>query len=217
LGEITAALDAYSRWMELEENILSLISRKAGLVKLEQLAEELSQRKPVKNAPGLLADAHALLALVYLTQAGWHEEVSTKTVEASELSRKAWEAAAKARERVSDHPHALTVQGVLQRQNGGHQAAIATLEQALGVDAFAYRAGLNRALAYEQTGEPALALEAWRDLEVRSSTAGARERELCPPWILQRSEGARARLGNKIPTQKEKAIHSTGIVEATYL
>jgi len=219
LGRVDDAVDAYSRWLELEKNINALISRATGVGTLYDLAGALISQATTDN---VRADAYALLALVYMTWAEWRDVDSpnqnrTKALAANAALNlaEALKAADAALKLNAAHARAWTVKGVVLRQQAKTERAktehdktwrhkteqaLEALRCALDYDEFAYRAALNVALALEDAGKKSEALAAWDDLTMRADKALklAREsgkdkpaRELCPPWIEEIRDAAR--------------------------
>jgi tetratricopeptide (TPR) repeat protein len=179
LGCIREAVHAYSRWLELEENVLAKISRGTGIVHLGKLATRLLHRPAAFKANddrALRADAHGLLALVQLTRA-----------EDAEAARQA-EAALVIDPR---HGHALTVKGVLLLRLSEPKRAVDILGRALENDPHNHLAALSYARACERLGADAMAQEAWRALEAAGAPGVAQR---CPQWMLREAELARKRL-----------------------
>ncbi len=190
LGQTRDALDAYSRWLELEEDILAMISRGTGVARLYELANVLLRRADVARSEGaeLLADAHALLALVHLT---W-----TNDEEALREAESALHIA-------PQHPHALTAKGMSLCQAGRPSQALPPLDLALDRDPLNYRAALHRARALEAIAADAAALQAWQDLAARSAASSGHR---SPRWMLLEAEAGTARLlANGRPQQVEAA------------
>ncbi len=163
-GQTREALDAYARWLELEDNILQKISRSAGVARLHDLASGLARRTAAKDpsSRALRADALGLLALVHLT---WKDLPN------------ALEAAEEGLRIDPHHAHALTVNGVVLREQGQLTQAIELLARALERDPVNYLAALERARTCEQLAADHAALEAWRELPARS---GRSPRQRCP-------------------------------------
>jgi tetratricopeptide (TPR) repeat protein len=178
LGRTRAALEAYSLWLELEEDILALIARRTGVAGLYLLAKELLKRTMLGRTENhaVAADAHALLALVHMT---WQDRDS------------ALREATAALEFVPDHPHALTAKGIVLYQNGYFREAVSALEVALERYPANYRAMLHRAMVYERIESPEAALAAWREIPALSARATGHR---CPPWILLATEDAQGRI-----------------------
>jgi len=118
LGRTREALNAYSLWLELEEDVLALIARGNGVAWLHLFAEKLLKRtKPRRlESRALAADAHALLALVHMTRNDCHDALK-EVGAAIELD--------------PCHTHALSAKGVVLCQNGDFDGAISALEVAL--------------------------------------------------------------------------------------
>jgi hypothetical protein len=168
LGESHHALDAYSRWLELEHNLLGTIARGAGIPMLDALASQLGR----ESDHGVRADAHALLAWVRLTRGEFEPALD----------------AAEASLAISPtHPHALAAKGVVLCDREDLQQGLEFLERACEKDSFNYRAALHRAQASEQLGLEEEAQTAWKRLEEMSAQARDQRREKCPDWILKQS------------------------------
>jgi tetratricopeptide (TPR) repeat protein len=178
LGRTRDAVEAYSQWLELEQDILGLIARATGVARLYVLANDLIGRTPPRDAESraLSADTRALLALVHLTWADADGALA---------------AAGAALEIDPRHAHALTVRGGVLYQNGEFHEAISAFELALDRDPANYRAALNRAMAYERIGTAEVALAAWRELAAMSARATCHR---CPQWMLESAEAAQSRI-----------------------
>ena len=117
LGDMRGALDAYARWLELEEDIPSLIARAGGLAALHRTATRLRWGRPsadpVRRA--LHADAFAVRALV---RSIWLDYNG------------ALEDAAAALQLAPRHVHALTAKGMILRRQRKPEAALEALELA---------------------------------------------------------------------------------------
>jgi len=178
LGETREALDAWCLWLELEEDVLATVARGAGVTRLFRRATEMLANR---QAEGLHADAHALLALVHWT---WKDHAA------------ALQAADAALAIAPGHVHALGVKGAVLRATGKPREALAEgLEPALAADPWSFWVLLNRALTVEElaledlaSGDAAEA--AWRDLLAR---AAEKTHDHCPTWIADRAEAGLAR------------------------
>jgi tetratricopeptide (TPR) repeat protein len=180
LGHIDRALDAYSRWLELEHDLTATIARGADVTSLYKLGGKLVHRSAAK---GLRASAHALLALAYMTWRDFDQALD----------------AAEAALRIDpQHTHALAAKGIVLQRRGELPQAIATLELVHDQDPLNYRATLARALAWEQLRDEGAALAAWRDLSTASAEAAKRGRELCPPWMLEQARDAENRVATSL-------------------
>ena len=125
LGSFREALDAYSRWMQLEHNVLGKLSRSTGVQKAHDLAQSLLKRGSGAATGGLHAECAALLGFVYLL---WGE------------FDKADDFAGRALMHDPNHVHAHTVKGILLGRRGELAASIAELEAAMQSDPTAYLA-----------------------------------------------------------------------------
>lgn len=186
LGDLSAALRSYARWLELEQDIPSLIARASGLDDLDRLTTRLIGAPavpiptPARRA-ALKADALAVRAHVRLIRKSPQRALRDAN-EALELS-----------------PHqtnALTARGMaLLRSGCGIGAALESLQHAIERAAASgepnYRALFERAKAREEAAGDAAALAAWQEL-VAASAASACER--CPRWMLVQAREAQARL-----------------------
>jgi tetratricopeptide (TPR) repeat protein len=195
------AVAAFSNWLALEENIPSLISRSAGLGTLFELACRLLEDAP--SGPKR-AHAYALLALVYLTWAGWGETESP-----NQNQSEAVKAAEAALNLCSTHVHALTVLGVVRCQQATTDpakalTAVEYLRRALDIDPLAYRAAFHLPPALALAGKNDERAAAWTDLLARGENAarqmdasaapspGQQVRELCPAWMIAHARRALA-------------------------
>jgi tetratricopeptide (TPR) repeat protein len=176
LGETRRAVDAYSRWLELEHDLSALIARGAGVSRLYALASQLVHGSA---AGGLQADAHALLALVYLT---WKDNDAALAAAESALRIE------------PKHAHALTAKGVVLLQKQELSLALAALDVARDHDPLNYRAALTRAIARETLTVDEAALAAWHELPMMSAQAAHHGREQCPRWMLEQTEDATDRI-----------------------
>ena len=176
LGRTRDALHAYARWLELEENVLSKISRGSGIVHLGKLAERLLGRATGRDGVALRADAHALLALVHLT-CGEEGQALPHAKSALAIDPR--------------HGHALTVEGVVHLRSSEPRRAIQSFSRALQCDPHNHLASLSHARACEALGDRGAALAAWRAL----GAAGAPgQPQRCPPWMVGEAMMAEARL-----------------------
>jgi tetratricopeptide (TPR) repeat protein len=175
LGLVREALDAYSRWMQLEEDILAKLSRSTGVQKAHDLAESLLKSRDGEADLALRTECCALLGFVHLL---WRQPV-----EADDF-------AARALHQDPNHAHARTVKGMLLCRRGQFAQGIAELETAIRLDPTAYRALLSRAEACEATGDRARALRAWADVANTSGHVSA-----LPAWMRATAAAARERLG----------------------
>ncbi|MFO1084132.1 MAG: hypothetical protein U1E21_06200 [Reyranellaceae bacterium] len=184
LGETRLALDAYCRWLELEEDVLATVARGAGVTRLFRRATEMLGDKPAKE---LHADAQALLALVHWT---WKDHAA------------ALRAADAALAIVPAHVHALGVKGAALRVTGKPREALGdALEPALAADPGNFWVLLNRAEALEDMAGDA-AQAAWRDLLAR---ADEKAHDHCPTWIRAAAEAGLARSRRDRLLQPESA------------
>jgi tetratricopeptide (TPR) repeat protein len=163
LGLNREALDAYSRWMQLEEDILAKLSRSTGVQKAHDLAESLLQRRGEEANGALRAECFALLGFVHLL---WGQ-----LAEADDFASRALMLDA-------NHVHARTVKGMLLCERGELAAGIAELDTAIHLDPTAYRALLCRAEAYQALADRGRALQAWADVANASGQVPA-----LPAWM----------------------------------
>jgi tetratricopeptide (TPR) repeat protein len=174
LGLFREALDAYSRWMQLEQDVLGKLSRSTGVQKAHDLAQSLLERRN-GAAPGALhAECFALLGFTHLL---WGQ-----LAEADDF-------AARALMQDPNHVHARTVKGILLCGRGELAAGIAELEAATRADPTAYLAALRRAEAYEALGDGSRALQAWGDVTAASGQVPA-----LPGWMRIAAVAAQQRL-----------------------
>ena len=173
LGLNREALDAYSKWMQLEENILAKLSRSTGVQKAHDLAESLLKRRGETADGALRAECFALLGFVHLI---WGQ-----LAEADDF-------AARALMEDANHVHARTVKGMLQCRRNEFAQGIAELETAIRLDPAAYRALLSRAEAYEALADRGAALQAWADVAKASGAA-------LPAWMRMTAAAAQTRIG----------------------
>ncbi|MBV8056360.1 MAG: hypothetical protein JO071_14085, partial [Deltaproteobacteria bacterium] len=160
LGDIQEALDAYARWMELEEDIPSLIARAAGLTALYRLATRLlhdrSWAHPARRA--LRADAFAVRAFVRLIWMDYNG-----ALEDAEMALRL----------APHHAHTLTAKGMILRRLRRPDTALEALELAVTLARSRgepnYRAVFDRAKALEEISSDAGALAAWRELRAVSA------------------------------------------------
>jgi tetratricopeptide (TPR) repeat protein len=174
LGETKAALDAYSLWLELEEDVLGTVARSGGVSRLHDRTGKLLADPGVRT---LHADAHALRALVHWT---WQEPAA------------ALASADQALGLAPQHPHALAVRGAVLLQAGDPRAALASgLEPAFAAAPTNFWVQLNRARSLEKVGSLDAARTAWQDLLERSPQPGE---DHCPLWIRTIAEASLERL-----------------------
>ena len=174
LGQTRDAVDAYSRWMELEYNLLARMARGTGVKKAHDFAATLL-RKGADLDPGLRADCYALLALAHWLWGHF--------AEAQQFADKAM--AAEGRQ-----ARARTVNGMLLCKHRELARAIDEFDTAIQSDATSYLALFQRADTYEQMARREQALEAWRDVH-RASDASPR----LPAWMRDRASLALKQLG----------------------
>ncbi|HUN41601.1 MAG TPA: hypothetical protein VMU81_15045 [Acetobacteraceae bacterium] len=185
LGETKEALNAYSLWLELEEDIMGTVARSDGLARLHRRANAMLADA---RAQPLHADAHALLALVNWT---WKDYGA------------ALKAADAAIQIAPNHRHALGVKGAVLREMGKpHEAIDNGLAPALAADPQDFWVLLNKAKALDELSEADAAQSAWQDLVARAAT---QTQDLCPPWILGVAEARIDRLRRDLPVQSQGA------------
>ena len=173
LGLFREALDAYSKWMQLEEDILAKLSRSTGVQKAHGLAESLLKGRDEPADGALRAECFALLGFVHLL---WGQLGEADDFASRALAQDA------------DHAHARTVKGMLQCARREFAAGIAELETAIRLDPAAYRALLSRAEAYEALADRSGALQAWADLANASGPS-------LPAWMRTAATSAQTRIG----------------------
>jgi tetratricopeptide (TPR) repeat protein len=174
LGLDRDALDAFNRWMQLEENVLGKLSRGTGVQKAHDLAQSLLDGHKVETDHALRAECFALLALVHFL---WGQQDQARTL------------AAKALQDVPSHAHAHTVLGLVHLHSGQNRAAIAEFDAAVQADPAAWLAMLRRA----EASDAAAALPAWRNLESVASEIAA-----VPGWMRSAAQSALTRLTSQI-------------------
>jgi tetratricopeptide (TPR) repeat protein len=176
LGDTREALNAYSLWLELEEDVLGTVARGAGVSRLFRRAGAVLADM---RARPLHADAHALLALVHWT---WKDRTA------------ALEAANAALGLVRYHPHALALKGVVLLEMGKPQEALAAgLEPALAAGPPNFWVLLNRSRALERMGPLNTAQMAWQDLLAQAAEP---PHDHCPSWILAVAKASIERLSH---------------------
>jgi tetratricopeptide (TPR) repeat protein len=168
LGESRRALDAYTRWLELEHDLLGTIARGAGVSVLDALGRRMAR----ESDRAVRADAHALLAWVHLTRKEFAPALDA--AEAALLIDPM-------------HPHALTAKGIVLCERHEPQRALALLDLACDRDSLNYRAALHLAQVSEKLALDEEAQAAWNTLEEMSADARVHGREQCPDWILQQA------------------------------
>jgi tetratricopeptide (TPR) repeat protein len=169
LGDLKQALHFYARWLELEQDIPSLISRSAGLDALERI-----MRKPAfwLASRSLRAAALAVRAHVRFVR-GNYERAIKDANHALRLD--------------PQQEHALTAKGMLlYHSKVDLKAALPLFKDAIEAASargeINYRALFERANALQALSARNAALTAWRNLfEVSESSRGDR----CPPWMLE--------------------------------
>lgn len=163
LGDTKEALNAYSLWLELEEDVLGTVARGAGVGRLFRRANAVLADQ---RARPFHADAHALLALVHWT---WKDRTAASKAASASLGL------------APNHAHALAVKGVVLLEAGDPHGALASgLEPALAAGPTNFWVLLNRARALEKTGSFTMAQAAWQDL---LALAVEPTQDHCPPWI----------------------------------
>jgi tetratricopeptide (TPR) repeat protein len=170
-GETREALDAYSRWLEEEENVVAKISRGTGIIRLHALATAVLEHA---TSEGLAADAHALLALVYLTWAR-NDDAIRHAEQALRVD--------------PHHEHALTAEGAALLHGGEPRRALDTIERPGTSGPPNPMAALVRARACEALAPDAAALAAWRVLKP-GTTSSTRS----PGWMQREAAAAEKRL-----------------------
>lgn len=175
LGLDRESLDAFSRWMQLEEDILAKLSRSTGVQKAHDLAESLLKKRREASDGALRVECCALLGFVHLL---WG-----RLAEADDF-------ASRALAEDANHVHARTVNGMLRCRRGEFAEGIAELETAIRIDPTAYRARLSRAEAYEALADRGSALQAWADLANTSGQVPA-----LPAWMRTAAVVAQSRIG----------------------
>jgi len=188
-GDTAEAFHSYGRWLELEQDIPSLIARADGLSKLERKTTRLLRGR-LSNAAAdrtLRADAFAVRAHVRVIRNIYQSALDD----------------AEAALRLTPHQmHALTAKGMTLLRLGQPESALEPLELAIGIapaDEPNYRGLLERARAREKIAADAAALKAWRELaEASKRSTGDR----CPAWMLDEAKHAEARLTAASPPAK---------------
>ena len=186
---VSPAFHSYGRWLELEQDIPSLIARADGLSKLERKTTRLLRGR-LSNAAAdrtLRADAFAVRAHVRVIRNIYQSALDD----------------AEAALRLTPHQmHALTAKGMTLLRLGQPESALEPLELAIGIapaDEPNYRGLLERARAREKIAADAAALKAWRELaEASKRSTGDR----CPAWMLDEAKHAEARLTAASPPAK---------------
>lgn len=175
LGLDREALDAFSKWMQLEEDILAKLSRSTGVQKAHDLAQALLKRRDGETVGALRAECFALLGFVYLL---WGQLAEADDFVSRALALDA------------NHVHARTVKGMLLCRQDQFAAGIVELDAAIRGHPTAYRARLSRAEAYEALADRQRALQAWAELANTSGHVPA-----LPAWMRAAAASARARVG----------------------
>jgi tetratricopeptide (TPR) repeat protein len=178
LGLHREALDAFSRWMQLEHNVLGMLSRSTGVQKAHDLAQDLLKRRDGAANGALRAECFALLGFIHLL---WGQLADAGDFAARTLTQD------------PTHPHAHTVTGILLCKRGELAAGIAELEAAIRTDPGAYLALLRRAEACEALGDDTRALQAWVDVAHASGQVPA-----LPAWMRVAANGAQERLRQRL-------------------
>jgi len=179
LGDTKEALNAYSQWLELEENVLATVARGAGVGRLFRRANKVLADRRLQ---ALHADAQALLGLVHWT---WKDYSA------------ALAAAHAALDLVPGHGHARALKGAVLLASGKPREALAHgLEQALASGSSNFWALLNRARALEEVGSHDEARSAWQAILAQSSEPSLAQ---CPPWMLAIARANFARLSGDHP------------------
>ena len=178
-GDLKNAIDSYSRWLELEEDIPALIARSSGLIKLDALTTKILHTTKGKQHTDLETDARALRALLRVVRKDKDYEGALSDAETALKSQ-------------SRHEHALIVKGIiLLHQKRLPKEAHAVLRHLCEANDPNYRALLENAKALEMVMPNLAALAAWRKLSTFStSTSG----DVCPPWMLKEAAEAEDRL-----------------------
>jgi hypothetical protein len=182
LGNTAAALHSYARWLELEQDIPSLIARASGLDDLERLTTRLASGGLPFSAStsDLRADALAVRAHVRLVRKNY------------ETARDDAEAALQLAPRQA---HALTSKGmIILRLGRSPETALEPLDLSISLASSSnepnYRALFERAKALGKIGEDTAALAAWRDLLAASEGSTC---DRCPDWMRTAADAALAR------------------------
>ncbi|MGE0425079.1 MAG: AAA family ATPase [Reyranellaceae bacterium] len=179
LGDTKEALNAYSLWLELEEDVLATVARGAGVGRLFRRASAVLADRRLRSSH---ADAHALLALVHWT---WKDPSAALAAADAALAL------------APDHCHALALKGAVLLASGKPQEALVDgLEPALASGSQNFWALFNRARAIEETGSLDEARSAWQSL---SSRPVEPPRDHCPPWMLAIARASLDRLGDSHP------------------
>lgn len=165
--------------MQLEHNVLGMLSRSTGVQKAHDLAQDLLKRRGGAATGALRAECFALLGFIHLL---WGQLADAGDFAARTLTQD------------PSHPHAHTVAGILLCKRGELAAGIAELEAAIRTDPAAYLALLRRAEACEALGDDTRALQAWADVAQTSGQAPA-----LPAWMRVAANGAQERLRQRLP------------------
>jgi hypothetical protein len=183
LGDSAAALHSYARWLELEQDIPSLIARASGLDDLERLTTRLASGDlPISaSTSALRADALAVRAHVRLIRKNYETALDDAEAALQLAPRQA---------------HALTSKGmIILRLGRSPEAALEPLDLSISLASTSnepnYRALFERAKALGKIGEDAAALAAWRDLLAASKGSTC---DRCPHWMLTAADAALARI-----------------------
>ena len=176
LGDTKEALNAYSLWLELEEDVLATVARGAGVGRLFRRANAVLADRRLRS---LHADAHALLALVHWT---WNDPSAALAAAHAALAL------------APNHGHALALKGAVLLASGKpREALVDGLEPALASGSQNLWALFNRSRALEETGSLDETRSAWQSLLARSAEP---PRDHCPPWMLAIARASLDRLGD---------------------
>ncbi|HUN40527.1 MAG TPA: hypothetical protein VMU81_09570 [Acetobacteraceae bacterium] len=173
LGNLAEALHSYARWLELEQDIPSLIARSSGLQRLQQLATHLVRPRVRVDAAcwQLRAGAWAMRAHVQLIRKNFHE-ARTDADAALQVA--------------PNQVHALTAKGMILLRLGDSMAALEPLERAVALVSSThepnYRALYERAKARQCIAGGVAELAAWQDLAMASIQSRG---DRCPTWMLE--------------------------------
>jgi tetratricopeptide (TPR) repeat protein len=185
LGDLPGAIDAFSRWMELEEDVLGRLSRGTGVKKAHDLVERLLKQRRTRSDGKLKAECLALQALVFRL---WGQDEN------------ALRQANRALEIAPGHAHACTVRGMVLAKAGRLEEAIADFDTACEADRSAYLAAFSRAQTYEKLEAPEQALAAWRALATTPDGPPP------PPGWMRKAAKAAADRRSRVPASGELAL-----------
>jgi hypothetical protein len=180
LREIDSGLDSFARWLELEEDILGLISRSAGVARLHNQVMPKLLRRDRLEMDKFKANAHAVQALVYFR---WSTSKKLQPPERESHSKNALREADEGLQIDPKNTHAATVKGLILEQQQQHELALQFLTDAVDNDPLKanYLAALRR-LHVGKSIPGTSDVARWRD----DFLARANQSTIkCPEWMLK--------------------------------